>query len=146
MDEQATQDAQERLIREFRLTENQALFVIMVGSGMKPIDAVHECYDYKHENNYYNQLKALVGNDKIDTALKSLGLNLRDMYDKHAYAIVNALQDIAFDKKTSTRDRLSALKELAAYNPMLQKMKSEDADDREETDIEKRLRDHLSEG
>jgi len=134
-----TQDAQERLMREFKLTEAQAKFCILVASGMKPLDAVKECYEFKHDKNYYGQLRELTKNDKIDAALKSIGMNLRDTFDKQAFAVINALQEIAYDPKTSTRDRLSALKELAAYNPMLQKMKSEEADDREESTLEKRI-------
>jgi len=140
-----TQDAQERLIREFKLTEQQAKFCILTASGMKPLEAVKECYEFKHDKNYYGQLRELTKNDKIDAALKSLGMNLRDSFDKQAYAVVNALQEIAFSKETSTRDKLSALKELAAYNPMLQKMKSEDADDREESNLEKRIGEWLGE-
>lgn len=138
-------DAEKRLMQEFKLSQQQAKFCILVAGGMKPIDAVEQCYAFTNKTNAYGQLKDLVHNPKIDAALKALGMNLKDKFEKNACAIVEAFEEIAFNPKTSTRDRLTALRELAAYNPMLQTHKRRDADDMEETDIEKRLREHYGE-
>jgi hypothetical protein len=138
-------DSEEQLVREFKLSPQQAKFVILVASGMKPFDACKEAYNYTSVNNVYGPLRTLTSNDRVDAALQGLGLNLRDRFAKQAYSVVSALEEIAFSESTSTRDKLSALKELAAYNPMLQKMRGEDADDQEESKAKSRIEEYLAE-
>ena len=138
-------DTEQYLMKEHKLSQQQAKWCVLVISGMKPIDAVKECYAYTNVTNAYGQLKDLVHNPKIDSALRDLGMNLKDKFEKNAYAIIEAFEEIAFSKNTNTRDKLSALKELATYNPLLQTHRKKDADDTEEQDIEKRVREFVSE-
>jgi len=139
-----THDAETRLMKEYKLSEQQAKFCILVASGQKPIDAVQDAYSYTNKTNSYGQLKKLVQNQKINEALKSLGMNLKEKFEKGAYAVITALEDIAFGDTVSTRDKLTALKELAAYNPMLQTMKKKDAEDTEEQDLANAVKEWLS--
>ena len=135
----------DKLKREYNLNDKQAEFCVLVASGIKPIDAVLEVYNYAEKQNAYGQLKSLIGNKKIDDACKNLGMNLKDTFEKNAHAIVKAIEEIAFSDGTSTRDRLSALKELAHYNPLLQTEKQRDADDREHEETNKRVEEWLNE-
>ena len=139
------ESTEEKLMREYSLNAKQAAFCVLVASGLKPIDAVMEVYNYAEKQNAYGQLKTLIGNRKVDDACKNLGMNLKDTFEKNAFAIVKAFEDIAFGEGTATRDKLSALKELATYNPMLQTIKKKDADDREEEETAKRVQEWLNE-
>ena len=138
-----THDAETQLMKEYKLSEQQAKFCILVVSGQKPIDAVQEAYSYTSKTNTYGQLKKLVQNQRINEALKSLGMNLKEKFEKGAYAVITALEEIAYSDNVSTRDKLSALKELANYNPMLQTMKKKDAEDSEEQDLAESVREWL---
>jgi len=138
-------DAEKELIKEFNLSQQQAKFCILVASGKKPIDAVLEVYSYTNKPNAYGQLKTLMSNRKIDAAMKSLGLTLQDRFEKNAYAVIQAFEEIAFSKSVSTRDRLTALRELAAYNPLLQTMRKKDAEDTDEQDLAKRVEEFIEE-
>jgi len=166
-----TQDAQERLMREFKLTDKQAKFCILVASGMKPLDAVKECYNLKHDKNYYGQLRELVKNNKIDSALKSIGRNLRDGMEKDAVAIIEAWREIAYEKETKTvkidckcekcghdneieytyktrinvKNTMDALDKLAQHNSYLAGMKVKTDDDMEEQGLEERIGEYLDE-
>ena len=137
-------DAQEKVMRDFELSEQQAKWVILVVAGRSGIDACREAYNYENDKNYYGQLRTLIANPKIDKALKGLGRNLKDEYEKSAISVIKALQEIAFAPSTAVRDRLAALKELAQYNPELQTLKRKDSDDREEEELAERVNAWLS--
>ena len=100
-------DAETQLMREFKLSQQMAEVCIRIASGEEPIDAVKTVYNYTNVTNAYGQLKKIMLNPKVDSALKSLGMNLRDKYEKHAYAIVTAYEKIAFND--SSRFRASSL-------------------------------------
>ena len=72
-------------------------------------------------------------------------LNLRDKYEKHAYAIVNAYEKIAFKDNVSPQHKLEALKRLESLNPFLQTMRKKDADDEEDDRLAKRVEEWLTE-
>jgi len=125
----------EEIMRRFGMRDKMADCVILVASGMEPIDAVAEAYEFKDKTNHYKQLKDLLRNEKFDKALKYLGYNLRDRLDKHAFGVVRELEKIAFGPNTSIPNKLAALKELAKYNPILQELsKHEDDSDQLEKD------------
>jgi len=138
-------NAEESIMKEFSLTDKQAKFVILVTGGMTPIDAVKESYSFSSDTNVYKQLKDMVNNPKIDTALKALGMNMRDKFEKNAISIIVEWEKIAYSEKTATRDKLAALKELAAYNPMLLTQRKKDTDDTEEEDLAKRVGEWINE-
>jgi hypothetical protein len=123
------------MIREFGLTEKQALFCAGVLGGKKPLDVVLDVYDYTSMPNAYNQVASLMRNKKIDTALKNMGYNLKDQQEKIAFSVVKAFHDIAFHEDTKVTDKLSALKELAKYNPILRSIQELDISGAEEADL-----------
>ena len=111
----------------------------------QPLDAVKEAYQFTNDTNTYRHLRELVQNPKIDAALKGLGMNLIDKFEKNAVAIIQAWEEIAFSKSTSTRDKLAALDKLAAYNPTLLTRRKKDADDTEEDDLTQRVGEFVNE-
>ena len=113
------QDTLRHLINDYELTEKQAQFCLLLLSGVKGIDAVMQVYNYTSLPNSYNQLAALSKNPRVDRALRSMGFNLRDTQEKQAFAIIRGFYEIGFNQDVSVKDRLTALRELARYNPVL---------------------------
>ena len=134
-----------KLEAQFKLTDKQASFAYKVACGTTPIDAVMEIYNYKDKTNAYGQLNSLVGNKKIEAAMKSLGFSLKDQVETQAFGIIKSLHGIAYSDKTGVRDRLSALKELAKYNPVLRDIAEMDVDPAERLAMEQRVKDWLKE-
>ena len=138
-------NVKKKLQGQYELTDKQADFAFRVACGEVPIDAVLAIYNYNNKQNAYGQLSSLVGNKKIDAAMRSLGFSLKDEVETKAFGIIKALQDIAYSDKTGVRDKLAALKELAKYNPVLRDIADADVDPAEKAAMEQRVKDWLAE-
>ena len=117
---------------------------ILIASGVEPIEAVKEVYNYTSVTNAYGQLKTIMANSKVDAALKSLGMNLRDKFQKQGFALLEEMEKLHRTAK-SEQIRYNALKTLMEYNPELQSMKKKDADDEEEERLRKRVEEWVTE-